>query len=62
MRRKLKVNAGKSKRIEMTDLNALYMISIPAVGICEVVIGDLKIVSSNLAHSSFLLRDVMLSL
>ena len=56
------MNAGKSKRIEMTDLNALYMISIPAVGICEVVIGDLKIVSSNLAHSSFLLRDVMLSL
>ena len=46
MRRKVKVNVGKSKvmvferrEVEVVDFNTPYGVSVPAVGRCEVVLG-----------------------
>ena len=46
IKRKLKVNAGKSKvrifkkkrEVEVVDFNTPYRVSVPAVGRCEVVL------------------------
>ena len=45
--RHMKVNAGKRKltvferrEVEMVDFNTLYRMNVPAVGRCEVVLGE----------------------
>ena len=47
MKRKLKVNAGKSKSmvferrdVEEVDFNTPYRVTTPAIGRCEVVLGE----------------------